>query len=115
MKTITTTGTYKAPNGQDVQYQYSYPSFDSLQDAIANLKGGEATALKQVQRMEKVDSNNTAREKARVENGHSTRKPQTEEEKAKAKAARQINAALLAKLASAGVKDLDDLTEYLNK
>lgn len=111
MKTISTNGTYKAPNGQDVTYSFEYPSFESLQDAIAVL--GEPEVLKQVQRMSKVDENNTAREKARVANGHSTRKPQTEEEKAKAKADRQANASLIAALKAKGITTLEDLQASL--
>ena len=107
MKTITTTGTYKSPNGQDVQYSFDYPVFESFQDAISEL--GEPEVLKLVQRMSKVDANNTSREKARVANGHSTRKAQTEEEKARAKADRQANAALLAAIKAEGIKSLDEL------
>ena len=113
MTKISTTGKYKAPNGQEVQYGFEYESFSSLQDAIATL--GEDGVLKLAQRQHKVDANNSAREVARSDNGHSTRKPQSEEEKARAKAIRQTNAAILAKLASAGVKDIDDLQAFLNK
>ena len=107
MKTIQTNGTYTAPNGQDVSYQFEYPQFDSLQDALASL--GEPEILKLVQRMVKVDANNTTREKAKVANGHSSRKVQTEEEKAKAKADRQQAKSILDLLKAKGIKNLDDL------
>ena len=110
-KSITTSGTYKAPNGQDVSYEYSYQQFDSLQDAVAVL--GEAGVLKNCQRMEKVDANNTEREKAKVKNGHSTRAVQTEEQKAQAKADRQSNKAILDMLKTKGVKSLADLQALL--
>lgn len=106
MKNIETTGSYKAPNGQDTSYSYSYPSFDSLQDAVANL--GEAEVLKLTQRMVKVDANNTTREKAKVANGHSSRAPQTEEQKAQAKAKRQADKAILDLLKAKGITSIEE-------
>ena len=111
MKNLTTSGKYKAPNGQEVVYNYTFPAFDSLQDAVASL--GEAEVLSLTQRQTKVDHNNLEREKVRVANGHSTRKPQTEEEKARAKADRQANASLLAALKAKGIKTLEDLQANL--
>ena len=93
MKKITTSGHYTVKEtGADVNYNYSFRSFDSLDDALEAL--GEAKVLSLVQRMEKVDANNVAREKAKVANGHSLRKPMTEEGKAEAKAERQAKTAL---------------------
>lgn len=110
-KMIQSTGEYKAPNGQQVQYSFEYEAFDSLQDAVATLS--EAEVLKQVQRMTKVDANNTSREKAKVKNGHSTRVAQTEEQKANAKADRQANKALLDAIKGKGIKSIDDLKALL--
>ena len=110
-KSISTTGSYKAPNGQDISYSYTFEQYDSLQDAVGVL--GEPEVLKLVQRMSKVDANNTTREKAKVANGHSTRVVQTEAQKAEAKAQRQSNKALLDLLASKGIKSLDQLKNVI--
>lgn len=110
-KVITSNGQYQSPQGQAVSYEFQYESFDSLQDAIATL--GEPEALKSIQRMVKVDANNTAREKAKVANGHSVRKAMTEEQKASAKKERQTNAAILKALSEKGVKSLEDLKAIL--
>lgn len=105
-KNITTTGNYNAPNGQQVGFSFEYLQFESLQEAVSVLGEGEVLAL--IQRMVKVDAGNTAREKAKVANGHSARKPQTEEEKASAKAKRQADKALLDLIKAKGI-DLDQL------
>jgi len=84
--------------GEVVKYNYSFVAYDSLEDMLENIEGGEATVLKNAQRMLKVDANNTAREKAKVENGHSTRKALSEEDKAANKAERQANKAMLDKI-----------------
>lgn len=110
---INGTGEYTVKaTGQKVSYAFSYPEYASLQDAIASL-GSEAEALKAIQRMEKVDANNTAREKAKVQNGHSDRKPMTESEKAEAKLERQSNKALLDAIKAQGISSLDDLKKLL--
>ena len=110
-KTIQGTGQYKAPNGEQVSYGFSYEAFDSLQDAVAVL--GEAEVLGLVQRMTKVDASNTSREKAKVANGHSARKPMSEEEKAEAKAERQTNKALLDAIKGKGIASLADLKRLI--
>ena len=107
-KVIESTGRYTAPNGAEVTYGFQYEQLDSLQDAIATL-GGEKEVLKAVQRMVKVDANNTSREKAKVENGHSSRASMTEEQKAQAKAKRQSDAQLLKALKEQGITSLSDL------
>lgn len=112
MRTINTEGSYKAPNGAEVKFPVSFQEFESLQDAVAGV-GGEAEALKLIQRMVKVDAGNTAREKAKVANGHSTHKPQTEEQKAAAKAERASNKALIEALKAKGVKSVEDLLATL--
>ena len=100
-KNITATGSYTAPNGQDVSYEFEYPVFTSLQDAIESLS--EVEVLKCVQRMVKIDANNTTREATKTANGHSTRKPMSEEQKAEAKAQRQADKEVLAVLKSKGL------------
>lgn len=96
-KVIEAQGVYKSKkSGENVEYSFEYAAFDSLNDAIEQL--GEEDVLKRVQRMTKVDASNTAREKAKVENGDSVRKAMTEEEKAEAKAERAKNKALLDKI-----------------
>lgn len=115
-KQIESIGTYNVPAGMQnagstIEYPFAYPQFDSLQDAINEL--GEGAVLANVQRMVKVDANNTSREKAKRENGHSTTKLMTEEEKANAKAERAQNKKLLELLKSKGIKSLDELASIL--
>jgi hypothetical protein len=92
-KTITSQGKYEGKNGAVKDFEFEYPVFDSLQDAIDIL--GEEKALKTIQRMVKVDASNTAREGAKVANGDSTRKVMSESEKAEAKAQRAENKKIL--------------------
>lgn len=112
MKIIESQGEYtvKATGGK-VNYAFSFMAFDNLEDAIATL--GNAKVFESVQRMTKVDANNTAREKAKSANGHSTVVKQTEEQKAKAKLARQADKVLLqavkAKMLEAGASSLEEL------
>ena len=110
-KMVKSSGQYTAPDGKAVAYEFEFEQFDSLQDAIAVL--GEPEALKTIQRMVKVDANNTTREKAKVANGHSTRVVQTEEQKAKAKVQRQSDKALLDAIKAKGVTSLSDLEALL--
>ena len=105
-KNITAQGTYKAPTGEDITYDFNYLVIDSIEDAISEL--GEDKVKSTIQRMLKIDANNVAREKAKSANGHSTRKPMSEEQKAEAKQARQADKELLAILKQKGLslKDL---------
>ena len=105
-KNITAQGTYKAPTGEDITYDFNYLVIDSIEDAISEL--GEDKVKSTIQRMLKIDANNVAREKAKTANGHSTRKPMSEEQKAEAKQARQADKELLAILKQKGLslKDL---------
>lgn len=96
-KVIQSQGQYTVKSsGESVNYEYEFVAFNDLNDAIEAL--GEAECLKRVQRMTKVDANNTAREKAKSENGHSTRPVMSEAQKAEAKQERQANKALLDKI-----------------
>lgn len=96
-KVINASGEYKSKkSGDNVAYDFEYVAFEDLNEAIELLS--EAEVLKRVQRMTKVDASNTAREKAKAENGDSTRKTMSEEDKAQAKADRQANKALLDKI-----------------
>ena len=111
MKEIISQGNYTAKDGTVKSYDFSYNQYDTLQDAIAD--GGEAQALKDLQRMRKVDANNTAREKAKIANGDSTRQPMTEEQKAAAKAERQANKALLERIRAKAEAEGMTPEEYL--
>ena len=99
MELITSSGNYTVKEtGASISYDYNYRVFADLDDAIEIL--GEAVCLKLIQRMEKVDANNTTREKAKTSNGHSTRPVMSEEDKAKNKAEKQTNKLLLEALKS---------------
>ena len=105
-KHITAQGSYEAPSGEDITFDFSYLVIDSISDAVEAI--GEDKVKSAVQRMLKLDAGNTAREKAKVDNGHSARKPMTEEQKAQAKVSRQADKEVLAILKSKGLtlKDL---------
>jgi nicotinic acid phosphoribosyltransferase len=105
MKNISAQGTYTAPTGESITYDFDYPVIDSVQDAVANL--GEDKVKSLIQRMLKLDSNNPARESAKIANGHSTRKVMTEEQKSEAKAKRKADSELLAILKSKGLSAQD--------
>lgn len=93
-KEIQSSGKYTVKEtGEAVSYDFTFQAFDSIDDVLEGL--GEAKVLALVQRMVKVDANNTAREKAKSANGHSTRAVMTEEEKAEKKASRQADKELL--------------------
>ena len=79
--------------GASVDYNFSFEAFDNIDQAIESL--GEVKCLALIQRMVKVDANNTAREKAKTANGHSTRPVMSEAEKAEKKVARAEDKALL--------------------
>lgn len=111
-KVIQGLGSYNVKeSGASVEYPFEYQEFSNLQDAIAVL--GEDEALACIQRMVKVDANNVAREKAKVVNGHSTRKPMSEEEKAQAKAERAAGRKLLEALKAKGIKSIEELNSVL--
>lgn len=105
-KMIKATGSYAHPNTkEDVTYEFEYLVIDSINDAVAEL--GEEKVKSCIQRMLKLDNNNIAREKAKVANGHSARKPMSEEEKAQAKAQRAANKALLDLIKAKGLTASD--------
>lgn len=104
--TITTQGKYNAPDGSAVTFEYSYPVLS--EDILSRLDSVYPGAGSLVQRQEKTDAGNTAREKVKAENGHSSRKPMSEEEKAEAKAKRNIEKEILAALRAKGLT-LDDV------
>lgn len=115
-KTIESIGSYNVPAGMQnagstIEYSFSYTQFDNLQDAVSEL--GEVEVLALVQRMVKVDANNNAREKAKSSNGHSSRKPMSEEDKAKAKQERANNKKLLEVLKAKGISSLEELQSLL--
>ena len=101
-KTLEATGTYKVKDtGEEISYDFSYEVIDSVEDAIEAI--GEEKVKSLIQRMLKVDANNLARESAKVKNGHSTRQPLTEEQKAERKAQRQEDRDILKLLRSKGL------------
>ena len=109
---ITSQGKYVSKkSGKAVDFEFTYSTFTTLQDAIDTL--GEDKVLKDVQRMVKLDASNTARESAKVANGDSERKVLSEAEKAEAKADRKAKAgryeALVSKASDAGMS----VDEYL--
>ena len=112
MKIIESQGEYTVKaTGAKVNYSFAFQAFDNLNDAIQVL--GEDKAFEAIQRMVKVDANNTAREKAKSANGHSTVVKQTEEQKAKAKVSRQADKALLIALKAKGISSLEELQGLL--
>ncbi len=94
MKLIQSSGKYTVKEtGATMDYDFEYKAFEDVDDVLETL--GEAKVLALVQRMVKVDANNTAREKAKSANGHSTRPVMSEEEKAEKKVERANNKKLL--------------------
>ncbi len=107
-KVITSTGEYKVKStGEVYQFEYEYVAFETLADMVEAI--GEDKVFKNAQRMLKVDSANTARESAKVANGHSTRKVMSEEEKADAKVKRAQDKALLDKIKALSPADREAL------
>lgn len=97
MKTLQDSGEYTVKNtGEAIGYQYSYTvaTEQDVEDGTLTV----ADLLKSRNRMEKVDCNNTAREKAKSDNGHSTRPVLTEEQKLENKEKRAQDRALLDKI-----------------
>lgn len=110
MKMIEDVGKYK--NDTDViEFKYSFPSYDSLEDAVEALT--ETSVLSLVNRQAKVDAGNTARSRAQAKNGHSKVTVMSPEAKAKAKADRAKRNAMIAMLASKGIDSLEDLEASL--
>ena len=112
MKIIESQGEYTVKaTGAKVNYSFAFQAFDSLADAVDVL--GEAKAFEAIQRMVKVDANNTAREKAKSSNWHSSVVKQTEEQKARAKVQRQADKAILQALKAKGVSSIADLESLI--
>ena len=94
MELIKSSGNYTVKEtGEQVGYGFEFPVYETIEDAVDNI--GEAKCLALIQRMVKVDANNTSREKAKTANGHSTRVVLSEEDKAARKVERQANKKLL--------------------
>lgn len=102
--------------GEVVNYNFDYIVLEGdsaeakIENAISEL--GVTKVASDIQRTLKVDANNLAREKAKTANGHSSRQPMSEEEKAEAKAKRADNKAILDKLVEKGLTlaDIEALT-----
>jgi len=107
MKNLTGSGQYTVKDTNEVvNYSFTYPAYESLDDICEHMS--EASLVKAINRIVKLDSNNPAREKAKVANGHSARKAMSEEEKAQAKVERQKNKAILEALKAKGLT-LEDI------
>jgi hypothetical protein len=106
-KNITAQGSYTNKSGQEVSFDFDYTAIDSVEDAVSLL--GEDKVKSLVQRMLKLDASNTAREKAKSDNGDSTRKVMSEEEKAQAKAERKIKTQALQLLVDGKVDEAQAL------
>jgi len=98
--------------GEVVNYDFDYlvlegnTAQDKIDNAVEQL--GADKVAKDIQRTLKTDANNTAREKAKAQNGHSARVALTEEQKAENKAERATNKAILDALKAKGL-NLDDI------
>ena len=113
-KTIKDTGKYFIPAqfdnaGEVVSYDYEYQQFDSVDDACDTL--GEDEVLDLVQRQHIIDCNNKARVQEKAKNKHSVRPPMSPETKAKLKAKRAEDNALLKAIAEKGytLEDIKNL------
>lgn len=94
MNLVQSSGKYTVKEtGASIDYDFEFPVYDSIDDAVENM--GEVKCLALIQRMVKVDANNTSREKAKTANGHSARVAMSEEEKAEKKTERANNKKLL--------------------
>lgn len=92
--TINGQGQYKVKStGESVNYDFEYLAYESLEEMVSEI--GEDKVFKNAQRMLKVDASNVAREKAKIENGHATRKTMSEADKSAAKAQRAEDKELL--------------------
>jgi hypothetical protein len=93
MALIQSSGEYTIKEtGVKQPYTFEFKTFSTIDEALESL--GEVKVLALVQRMVKVDANNTAREKAKTVNGHSTKVVMSEEQKAEKKAQRGADKAL---------------------
>ena len=92
--------------GEAVSYAFEFAVYDSIADAETSL--GKDKVLANLNRISKSDANNTAREKAKVVNGHSSRKPMSAEQKAESKAKRKSDKELLDIIKSKGLS-IEDL------
>jgi hypothetical protein len=119
MKQIETTVSYTVPAGmpeagQVIQVPFVYPAYESVDEAKAAI--GEVKLVAMINQTVKEDNGNVARESAKAKNGHSTRAPMTDEEKAQAKAKRQAEKSILdalkAKANAEGVS-IEDLLAQL--
>ena len=114
MRTVKGQGSYtRKVDGSDVSYDFEYRVVEDISD----LPEGEIIAL--VNRMLKVDGNNTSREKAKSVNGDSTARIMTAEEKeankVKAKAGRDFDKALRARGINVSTMSPDALSAILEK
>lgn len=103
--TMQSTGKYSRKDGTVISYPYEYQVFDGSEDM--------ATILALANRQAKVDGNNKARERAKAENGDSTRPVLSEAEKAiRKEESKKVRD--LAKLIKAKGLSLEDIQGLIN-
>ena len=106
MRTIKGEGQYtRKATGESISYEFEYSVVESISDIA------ETESLKLINRMLKIDANNTAREKTKSANGDSTAKVLTPEQKEANKQARKADSELLKLLRSKGlsIEDIQNI------
>ena len=89
MKTLQDSGKYTVKDtGEQIIFEFEYPCYDSVDEVINTI--GEEKTLAMLNQTTKEDVANNTREKTKVENGHSTRKVLSEEEKLQNKQERKL-------------------------
>ena len=102
MRQVNATGSYtRKTTGEEVSYDFAYDVLEQVTDM------SEAELLALVNRMLKVDANNTAREKAKSVNGDSTARMLTPEQKEANKVTRKADRELLAMIKGKGLSEAD--------
>ena len=110
MANIDTTTSYTVKEtGERINVPYTYQDFGGDFEGAVESFGGEAKACSVLQQVEKENAGNTARERAKVENGHSARIPLTEAQKAEAKLKRGKQKDALAILGGLSAEKLEEL------
>ena len=94
MDTIKGTGEYTFKDtGEKYTFEYSYPVYDSLDEAVEGIS--ETKVLAMLNQTSKEDNANTARENTKRANRHSTEKALSPEQKEANKAQARENRQLL--------------------
>lgn len=108
MRTVKDNGSYTSKkSGQEVGYSFEFTVLDTVED----MASAEVLAL--ANRMLKVDANNKAREKTKSDNGDSTARILTAEEKAERKEQRQKDSADLKAIRALALSQGRSIAEVL--